>query len=234
MIAISPKTFDYNTSREKLIAAEYGRNVQNMVHYICALPTKEERNSYAQVVIDMMGFLNPHLRDVPDFKHKLWDHLHIISDFKIDVDSQYPLPSKEALHFKPKPLAYPQNRIKFKHYGHTVEMMIKQAKEITEPDRKNHMVNAIANFMKIAYIAWNKDFVTDDQIISDLHALSNGELDTSNVVFNKIDVKPPVINHPRNTKSNNKGRNNNFNKNGSNGNNRNKNNYSNGGSKKSY
>lgn len=238
MTTTTPAIFDYNTSREKLIVAEYGRNVQNMVHYICALPTKEERNRYAQVVIDMMGFLNPHLRDVADFKHKLWDHLHIISDFKIDVDSQYPVPSKEALNFKPKALAYPQNRIKFKHYGHTLEMMIKRAKEITETDRKNHMVNSIGNFMKMAYIAWNKDHVTDEQILSDLQAMSNGELDTSIIVFNKIDIKPPVINNPRNAKSNTKGRTNNYSKSGGSGGgsnqNRGKSNYSNGGSKKSY
>ena len=96
-------SFDYNTTRKKLILAEYGRNVQNMVAYICTLPTKEERNRHAQVVIDLMGFLNPHLRDVADFKHKLWDHLHIISDFKIDVDSPYPKPSEEAIHMKPEP-----------------------------------------------------------------------------------------------------------------------------------
>jgi len=93
--------FDYNSTRPNLILAEYGRNVQNMVDYICTLPTKEERNRYAQVVIDMMGVLNPHLRDVSDFKHKLWDHLHIISDFKIDVDSPYPVPNREEIHHKP-------------------------------------------------------------------------------------------------------------------------------------
>ncbi len=215
--------FDYNTSRGKLIVAEYGRNVQNMVHYICQLPTKEERNRYAQVVIDMMGFLNPHLRDVPDFKHKLWDHLHIISDFKIDVDSQYPLPSKEAIHFKPKALAYPQNRIKFKHYGHTVEMMIKKAKEISEPDKRQHMVGSIANFMKMAYTAWNKDHVNDEQILSDLRDLSNGELNTENIVFHKVELKPPV--NTSRPKSNNKGRS--FGK-SNNQNNRTKNNYSSG------
>ena len=233
-----PTTFDYNTSREKLIVAEYGRNVQNMVHYICALPTKEERNRYAQVVIDMMGFLNPHLRDVPDFKHKLWDHLHIISDFQIDVDSQYPLPSKEAINFKPKALAYPQNRIKFKHYGHTAEMMIKRAKEITEVEKRNHMVNSIANFMKMAYVVWNKDHVTDEQILSDLREMSNGEFDTSHIVFHKVEVKPPVVNNPRNAKTNAKGGRNNYTKGatsgGTNQNNRTKNNYGNGGGKKSY
>lgn len=183
------EVFDYNTSRKKLILAEYGRNVQNMVEYICNLPTKEERNKYAQVVIDMMGFLNPHLRDVPDFKHKLWDHLHIISGFQIDVDSPYPVLAKESINVKPERLEYPQSRIRFKHYGHTIEMMIKKAKEVTDSEKKQHMVNSIANFMKMAYVLWNKDHVNDEQIMSDLAELSKGELDLSNVVIQKIDTK---------------------------------------------
>jgi len=195
MIDTTEKTFDYNTSREHLILAEYGRNVQNMVEYIVALPTKEERNRYAQVVIDMMGFLNPHLRDVADFKHKLWDHLQIISKFKIDVDSPYPSPTQEEINFRPEVLAYPQQRIRFKHYGRTVELMIKRAKEITESDKKQHMVNSIANFMKMAYVVWNKDHVADEQIISDLTELSKGELDLTAVVLNKVEIKPPAFNN---------------------------------------
>lgn len=199
MISNTDKTFDYNTSREKLILAEYGRNVQNMVEYIVALPTKEERNRYAQVVIDMMGFLNPHLRDVPDFKHKLWDHLQIISKFRIDVDSPYPTPTKEEINFKPEVLSYPQKRIKFKHYGHTVELMIKKAKAMPEDDKKQHMINSIANFMKMAYVVWNKDHVADEQIISDLRDLSDGELDVSNVVLNKVDLKQSNNNNNSNS-----------------------------------
>lgn len=184
-------TFDYNTSRKKLILAEYGRNVQNMVAYICTLPTKEERNRHAQVVIDLMGFLNPHLRDVADFKHKLWDHLHIISDFQIDVDSNYPKPAPDAIHFKPAPLAYPQQRIRFKHYGKTVELMIKKAKGVEDPQRRQAMIQSIANFMKMAYVTWNKDTVADETIISDLKALSGGEL-VLDESFNlhKIEVRP--------------------------------------------
>ena len=184
-------TFDYNTSRKKLILAEYGRNVQNMVAYICTLPTKEERNRHAQVVIDLMGFLNPHLRDVADFKHKLWDHLHIISDFQIDVDSNYPKPAPDAIHFKPAPLTYPQQRIRFKHYGKTVELMIKKAKAVEDPQRKQAMIQSIANFMKMAYVTWNKDTVADETIISDLTSLSNGEL-VLDESFNlhKIEVRP--------------------------------------------
>lgn len=184
--------FDYNSTRPKLILAEYGRNVQNMVNYICTLPTKEERNRHAQVVIDMMGFLNPHLRDVADFKHKLWDHLHIMSDFQIDVDSPYPVPERGTIHPKPESLAYPQHRIRYKHYGHTIETMIAKAKNMPDSDKKQHMTLSIANFMKMAYVTWNKDAVDDELIISDLRELSGGELQLQpDVSLTKLDFKTP-------------------------------------------
>ena len=203
--------FDYNTTRKKLILAEYGRNVQNMVKYICELPTKNERNRYAQVVIDLMGFLNPHLRDVADFKHKLWDHLHIISDFKIDVDSPYPKPSEDAIRFKPAPLPYPQQRIRYKHYGKMIELMIDKAKLVEDPTHKQHMVEVIANAMKMAYITWNKDTVSDETIIKDLREMSNGELQLQgNINLNRIDVRQAVpTNRARNNNQNNKNRQNN-------------------------
>jgi hypothetical protein len=198
--------FDYNSTRNKLILSEYGRNVQNMVKYIVALPTKEERNRYAQVVIDLMGFLNPHLRDVADFKHKLWDHLHIISDYQIDVDAPYPKPTPEAIHLKPQPLRYPHQRIKYKHYGKTIELMIEKAKNIEEPERKRHMVQAIANFMKMAYVQWNKDSVADESIIADLYALSGGTLKLDeNVNLNRVEFRP---NNQQNNNNNPRGRNN--------------------------
>ena len=205
----TPATFDYNSTRNKLILSEYGRNVQNMVKYIVALPTKEERNRYAQVVIDLMGFLNPHLRDVADFKHKLWDHLHIISDFQIDVDAPYPKPTPEAIHLKPQPLRYPHQRIKYKHYGKTIELMIEKAKAIEEPERKRHMVQAVANFMKMAYVQWNKDSVTDESILSDLYALSGGTLKLEeNINLNRVEFRPN--NQPQhNNNNNNRGRTNN-------------------------
>ncbi len=229
--------FDYNSSRNKLILSEYGRNVQNMVKYIVALPTKEERNRYAQVVIDLMGFLNPHLRDVADFKHKLWDHLHIISDFKIDVDSPYPKPSAEAIHFKPEPLKYPQQKISFKHYGKTVELMIEKAKSIEDAPRKQHMVQALANFMKMAYVTWNKDSVADETIINDLKILSKGELQLEeNINLNRVEYRTPAAqtntNRPRaNNNQNNKGRQNNNNNPRHMQNNRNRTNNNNPGRK---
>ncbi|OOQ56934.1 DUF4290 domain-containing protein [Mucilaginibacter pedocola] len=242
-----PGEFDYNSTRSKLLLTEYGRNVQNMVKYIVALPTKDERNKYAQVVIDLMGFLNPHLRDVADFKHKLWDHLHIISDFQLDVDSPYPKPSPEAIHLKPEPLKYPHQRIRYKHYGKTIEMMIEKAKNIDEPERKRHMVQAIANFMKMAYVQWNKDSVADEIILSDLNYLSGGELKLEeNVNLNKVEFRNNnnnnnqsnnnnrggrTNNNNQNRNNNNGGRTNNNNQNRNNNNNQNRN-RNNGGAKK--
>jgi len=232
-----PEQFDYNSTRNKLILSEYGRNVQNMVKYITALPTKEERNRYAQVVIDLMGFLNPHLRDVADFKHKLWDHLHIISNFEIDVDSPYPKPSPEAIHFKPEPLRYPHQRIRYKHYGKTIELMIEKAKSIDEPERKRHMVQSIANFMKMAYVQWNKDSVADEIILSDLYAMSGGQLKLEeNINLNKVEFRtPPSNQNNRGRNNNNNPRNNNNNQNRGRNNNNNNNqnrNRNNGGPKK--
>ena len=198
--------FEYNTTRNDLILAEYGRNVQNMVKYIIELPELEERNKYAQAVIDLMGFLNPHLRDVADFKHKLWDHLHIISGYKIDVDSPYPKPTPEDAMVKPQHIGYPQQRITYKHYGKTVEMMIEKAKAVEEPERRAAMVQGIANFMKMAYVTWNKDSVADETILKNLRELSGGQLQLDeNVNLNKVEFKPPVA---RPSNSNNRGRNN--------------------------
>ncbi|MEJ2903038.1 DUF4290 domain-containing protein [Pedobacter panaciterrae] len=199
--------FDYNTTRNELILAEYGRNVQNMVKYIIELPDREERNKYAQAVIDLMGFLNPHLRDVADFKHKLWDHLHIISGYQIDVDSPYPKPTPEAALIKPDHIGYPQQKIKYKHYGKTVEVMIEKAKAVDEPERRAAMVQGIANFMKMAYVTWNKDSVADETIFKNLRELSGGQLELDdNVNLNKVEFKP-VVSRPAN--NNNRGRNNN-------------------------
>jgi hypothetical protein len=200
-----------------------------MVKYIIALPTKEERNRYAAVVIELMGFLNPHLRDVADFKHKLWDHLHIISDYQLDVDSPYPKPTPEAIHIKPAPLRYPNQRIRFKHYGKTIELMIEKAKSIEEPDRRKHMIQAIANFMKMAYVQWNKDSVSDELILSDLFDLSKGELRIEeNINLAKVEYRAaPQNNNNNRGRSNNNPRNNNPRNNNNNQNNRNNNNNQN-------
>ena len=202
--------FDYNSTRPKLILAEYGRNVQNMVDYICTVPDKEERNRLAQVVIDMMGVLNPHLRDVSDFKHKLWDHLYIISDFKIDVDSPYPIPTREEIRHKPQPLAYPQHKIRFKHYGHIVEDMIQKAISVVNDETRQKITLGVANFMKMAYMTWNKDSVSDLQIIEDLKELSKGVLVLpEDTVLTKLDFRTPAPGNRVKTQQNSSNNNNN-------------------------
>lgn len=185
------KPFDYNTTRPRLLMAEYGRNVQNMINYVLTLEDKEERNKYAQAVIELMGQLNPHLRDVTDFKHKLWDHLFIISDFALDVESPFPVPSKESIYAKPHPLKYPSNHIKFKHYGKTLEYMIEKARILPESERKTQFVNSLASFMKMSYIGWNKDTVSDETIVSDLSDLSNHELNVEETAqaLSKMDFR---------------------------------------------
>ncbi|QDW24087.1 DUF4290 domain-containing protein [Pedobacter sp. KBS0701] len=227
-------SFDYNTTRSHLILSEYGRNVQNMVKYICELPTIEERNKYAQAVIDLMGFLQPHLRDVADFKHKLWDHLHIISGYQIDVDSPYPKPLIENAYIKPAPLAYPQQRITYKHYGKTVENLIEKAMREENAEIKKAMVQSIANFMKMAYVTWNKDNVSDDTIIKDLKYLSGGLLSLDEGVnLAKVEFR---VQNPRQSNNNNRGRSNNNNngKNRQNNNNNNNNRQRNNNNKPKY
>lgn len=219
-------TFDYNTTRPALLYAEYGRNIQNMVRYIKTLPDKEERNKHAQAVIDLMGFLNPHLRDVADFKHKLWDHLFIIADFDLDVDSPYPIPSKESLDTKPKKVPYPMHKIHYKHYGKTVELMIEKAKAVEEPERKAQLVAQIANFMKMSYVTWNKDTVSDETIIADLKTLSKGELSLDeNTNLLKVEVRKAMPQRNNNFKHKNNNNNNNNNNNRNKKNNQGKHRY---------
>ncbi len=167
---------DYNTSRKKLLLPEYGRNIQKMVDYVKSIDDKNERNRMANIVIGIMGNMNPHLRDVGDFKHKLWDHLHIMSDFEIDIDSPYPPPDKEELYEKPKRLPYNTHKFKYRHFGHIIKELIQTAKEYPEGEDKKHLIRLIANHMKKSYLMWNKETVTDDVIVAALEEMSDGKL----------------------------------------------------------
>lgn len=166
---------DYNTERTKLPMPEYGRNIQNMVNYLLTIEDREKRNREAQTVVDVMGNLFPYLRDVEDFKHKLWDHLAIMSDFKLDIDYPYEPPSPEILHEKPRNVSYPQHNIKYRHYGAITEMMIQKAIEM-EGDEKRILIEQTANQMKKLYLAWNKDAVEDEKIFKDLEEMSGNRL----------------------------------------------------------
>jgi len=167
---------EYNTSRNHLIIPEYGRNIQKMIDYAMTIEDRETRNEVARSIVDVMGQLNPHLRDITDFKHKLWDHLFIISDFKLDVDSPYPIPSAQTLDIKPQRIKYPSNHIHFKHYGKNIERMIDDIKQKEDGPEKDLMVATIANFMKMAYLNHNRDTVSDELIMEHLDVLSKGEL----------------------------------------------------------
>jgi len=167
---------DYNTSRKKLNLPEYGRNIQQMVDHLSTVEDKEERNRLARVLIGIMGNMNPHLRDINDFKHKLWDHIFIMSDFKLDIDSPYPIPSQETYEEKPKNVPYPTKPITYKHYGRSIEMMIQKAIEMEEGQQKEALTQLIANHMKKAYLMWNNDSVSDEDVLRDMKILSKGNL----------------------------------------------------------
>ncbi|WP_340114420.1 DUF4290 domain-containing protein [Maribellus mangrovi] len=166
---------DYNSNRKKLALPEYGRNIQNMVDYLLTIEDREKRNKSAKNVIDVMGNLYPYLRDVPEFKHKLWDHLAIMADFKLDIDYPYDPPSPDILTEKPDTVPYNQHHIKYRHYGRTMELIIEEAKNF-EGEQREIIIEQIANHMKKSYLAWNKDAVEDEKILSDLDEMSNGEL----------------------------------------------------------
>lgn len=168
--------YDYNTARNKLILPEYGRNIQKMVEYLKTIKDREERNRMSQAVINVMGNLNPHLRDVADFKHKLWDHLAIISNFELDIDYPYEVLKPSELLEPPKRVPYAQTNIRFKHYGKILENFIKSASSMPDGPEKSSYVQAIANHMKKSYLTWNKEIVSDDIIFNDMFELSNGKL----------------------------------------------------------
>lgn len=174
-------SFDYNTSRKELVLPEYGRNVQKMVDYIKAIEDRDERNRLANAVVAVMGNLNPYLRDISDFKHKLWDHIAIIADFELDIDFPYDVPRRESFLEKPRRVEYGTNTIKFRHYGRSMELMVKAAIEMPDSDEKKALINVIANHMKKSYLTWNRETVDDDVILNDLNTLAEGKLDLSEV-----------------------------------------------------
>ena len=171
------ENLEYNTERPQLIIPEYGRHFQKMVNHAVSIEDKEERNKVAKAIISVMGNLQPHLRDVPDFQHKLWDQLFIMSDFKLDVDSPFPITSKEVLQKRPDPLEYPQNFPKYRFYGNNIKRMIDVAIKWEKGDMRSGLEYAIANHMKKCYLNWNKDTVEDAAIFAHLKELSNGEID---------------------------------------------------------
>lgn len=171
------ENLEYNTERANLFIPEYGRHFQKMVDHATSIEDREERNKVAKSIISVMGNLQPHLRDVPDFQHKLWDQLFIMSDFKLDVDSPFPITSKAVLQQPPEPLEYPQNHPKYRFYGNNIKRMIDVAVKWEKGDMRSGLEYAIANHMKKCYLNWNKDSVEDTVIFGHLKELSDGQID---------------------------------------------------------
>lgn len=200
------------SNRTDLILPEYGRNIQQMVNHALTLEDREERTRCAKSIIATMGNLFPYLRDINDFKHKLWDHLAIMADFKLDIDYPYEIFKKENLYTKPDRIPYKNSRIRYMHYGRTLEQMINKAIEYPEGEEKDQLLLLIANHMKKCFLTWNKETVDDNKIFKDLFELSNGQLNPSQDILklkeskdilqrnNKSNNKPKLVNNKKNIK----------------------------------
>jgi hypothetical protein len=167
---------EYNTTRSRMLMPEYGRNVQKMVEYLLTIEDRAARLRNAEAVIELMGTLNPHLKVIEDYKHKLWDHLYQMTDFQLDVDSPYPMPSREEVFQKPEPLPYPQVKIANRHLGINLENLLQKALEEQDPEKRQGLTQAIGYYMKLAYTNWHREPVHDDMIKNELALLSNGLL----------------------------------------------------------
>ncbi len=171
---------EYNTARGKLLLPEYGRNVQNMIAHAMEIADREERNRAAQAIIEVMGQLNPHLRDVDDYRHKLWAHLFIMSDFQLDVDSPYEIPNRESLEQKPELMHYPKSRIRYGHYGQYSQKILESAKDLSSEEEREYLKSRMGNFMKKQFLTHNNTAVENHVIADQLSELSGGLLKIEN------------------------------------------------------
>lgn len=222
---------EYNTERGQMQISEYGRNIQKMVECAVAESDRNKRNRMANALIQLMGMLNPHLRDVADYKHKLWDHLFVISDFRLDVDSPYEKPTRESVSQKPELMKYPQRRIRYRFYGKNIEQMIARASDMEDGPTKAGFINLIGSFMKQACKNWNEEQLSDEEILSHLELLSEGRIrmtSDEDVQFNALQNQQRSNRNFRNNNSGGgNGNNRNFRNNNNNNQNRNRNNNNN-------
>lgn len=167
---------DYNSDRSELIIPEYGRNIQRMVEYAVSIKSRELRNQVAQAIINVMGQLFPHLRDVDDYKHKLWDHIFIMSDFKLDVDSPYPLPTAQQFEEKPEVISYSKNNIKYGHYGTIIGEVLKKTVDFPEGEDKDRLIVELGNMLKRMYLVGSQSSANDEVIKKQVVELSGGKL----------------------------------------------------------
>lgn len=199
----------YNTKRDHLNMPEYGRYIQEMVNHCLTITDRDERSKAAKSIVQIMGILNPQPKEVEDFKQKLWTHLHIISEFKLDVDSPYPIPEPESFKEKPEKVKYPRKDVKFGHYGKTIEIMIAKACTLPDGEERNAIIMMIANLMKRMYLTWNRDSVTDDVILLHLNEMSGGKINWKDVQLSNQNMgrAPSNNNFKKKNKFGNKNRN---------------------------
>lgn len=188
---------NYNTSRGKLFLPEYGRHIQQMVSTLMTVEDRRERNRQARAVIAVMGNLNPHLRDTAEVNHKLWDHLFILSDFQLDVDSPYPRPTREELTVSPKRMRYSQGGVQFKHYGKYVQRMIRSLSQQQDPQAVGAAVDHIARYMRAKSFEYNQEHPNNEAIVRDIKRMSDGNLKVDEVALNNIrsDYKQHAMAH---------------------------------------
>jgi len=167
---------DYNTQREKLIMPEYGRHVQKMMQQVKSIPDKEKRSEQVRAVVNAMSVLNPHLRDMNDFKHKLWDHVFVISDFDLDIDAPFPPPTSDSFQTAPKPIELVNTPLQVNYYGRHIQNLAEALGKRREGPERDEMVIALAYYMRKQYLIWNKDSVSDQIIFNDMVTLSKGRL----------------------------------------------------------
>ncbi len=191
----------YNTQQKKMVMPEYGRNIQNMVDHCVSVEDRKEREKCASSIIDIMGNMFPHLRDVNDFKHILWDHLAIMSDFKLDIDYPYDVIKEEELNTPPQKVDYSTNNIQYKHYGKLLQQMIQAAAEKEEGEEKTALVNTLLNQMKKSYIQWNKD-VENEKIFQDIEEISKGKIKIDRENFEFTETKNSGSSNKKNNKNN--------------------------------
>ncbi|MFN5375314.1 MAG: DUF4290 domain-containing protein [Chitinophagaceae bacterium] len=174
---------EYNTTRSHLVMREYGRHVQGMVGHLLTIEDKERRQKNAQSVIELMGFLNPHLKNVEDYRHKLWDHLFLISDFNLEVESPYPIPTRESLKARPAALPYPKRYPRYSHLGKHLELIITKAMAEENEEKRSGFAHIIAYYMKLAYNTWHKELIPDESIRSELNTITKGQLEFTSTPF---------------------------------------------------
>jgi len=167
---------EYNTQNEQLIFKEYGRNIQRLVKEAIEIEDRDKRNAFANAIIALMGQLHPHLRNIEEFRFKLWHQLYILSDFKLDIDGPYPKPTREEVRLKTGDMPYPQQRIKYKHYGKNIENLIKKAIQMEDEEKQLAMAKVIANYMRMVYKSRSNENINEEIIKNDLRILSDGIL----------------------------------------------------------